>query len=70
MEIKAYPNETLDSLIERYNNHNNKEEISYEYRRREFFEKPSVIKNRKNREIKKRMKRKIQKEKERAKRIF
>ena len=48
-------NETIDRALKRLKKATDRENITQELRKREFFEKPSAIKNRKNREIKRKL---------------
>lgn len=50
--ITLRENEPLEKALKRFKKSVDKENIVQEWKRREFFEKPSTIKNRKNREIK------------------
>ena len=70
VEIQVREGESLDKALKRFKNAVGRENILQEYRRKEFYEKPSTIKNRKNREIKRRIrKKKIKDQNERKRNI-
>ena len=57
-EVILRQDETLDKALKRYKKAVDKENINQEWRRREFFEKPSTIKHKQNRELKRKFSKK------------
>ena len=68
VEVILEKDEDINTALERLKKKANKENIYGELRKREFYEKPSIIRNRKNKEIKKRIKRNAAKEKRKRER--
>ncbi|WP_184748813.1 30S ribosomal protein S21 [Spirochaeta isovalerica] len=59
--IKVYDDEPLEKAVKRFKRMVEKEGIIREFKKREYFEKPSTIKNRKNKALRRKLAKKLRK---------